>query len=74
MSKYDEIDDEEMTDSLFRLRAILLAKESELETIAQRCSTLEEFIEVVHRFFQKDDVVMIRKEELVIIWKQQELK
>ena len=66
----EEIDDEEMTDSLFRLRAILLAKESELEGIASKCESFLEFKCVVEKFFKGEllEGFKITREEFTRAW------
>lgn len=65
----EEIDDEEMTDSLFRLRGILLAKDSELENIAQKCDTFFYFQDLIKHWFKNDEVEVTRA-ELKAIWER----
>lgn len=67
IDEMNRIDEEETTDSLFRLRAILLAKESELVSIAEKCNTFLEFKNILKKWF-KEDEVSVSRDEMVKAW------
>jgi hypothetical protein len=63
----NEIDDEETRDSLFRLHEIMLARDTELVSIANKSENFYEFKKLIRDWFRDTEVVFLN-EDLKRIW------